>query len=428
MKKQFGKAWFLFATRGLTVLSNFLSMLAIAYCLGIDEYGRFVFIWTMGIVASSVISFGLPVYLLREMSITSASDGRGVSVSFALKMGVALPAVFVGIIWGLGSLGLHFDVLQCIGVTRENLPLVLILAFFLNLNTNFSSATYALGFMNASMFQRDALPQVFASLAAVIAVVMGQAQSTFVLLLISIMMGLWLIAIAIAILVANRSKAIFGAPRGGGGYTVSFWGGAVLGMVWAQIDVLVGSVFMTPAQLGAYNILRRVANLAALPVTISTWATVGDFSRAFAAGDRAKIEETNRRALTLSVYPGAALLLICVPLYAVLAHIYTLPRGESLFTAYLILLAQSAVLLAFAPGMTVAQSSGNERAVVWARLVGLGVFLAVVSVDWPIGSDVKTAISLVSGTLAMSGFVWIILNGRLAVDTSMCVLRKGGPK
>lgn len=363
----------LFAVRGATVAVNFLSMLLLAYLIGMEDYGRFVMVWAGGNIAAALISLGLPVFLLREFAIRVSEGDNAVTRRGALVMGILVPAGLVGLglaaLWALQGAGFT----PPFGQSAEILPLALALGFLLNLNTALSSAFHALGYQGFSMFQRDAMPQLLAISAALVATDLAGLVSAL-----CVQMLVWLVLAIAVTLHKSRTRPLFGSGTRSARVPVAFWGSAVLGVIWAQVDVVVGGLFLGPAELGTYNILRRVANLAALPVTIATWATVGEFSRAFAARDGAAIAWANRKALILAVPPGLALVLLSVPLYPPLMAVYDLPGGAALFATYLVLLLTSAVVVCFAAGITILTSSGLERTAFAARLAGICVYLCAI--------------------------------------------------
>lgn len=413
----------LFAMRGATVGLNFVAMLVIAYLMGIAEYGRFVVVWASAQIASSLLSQGLPVYLLREFAVREKLGDNGVSRGLLVWRALVLPMLIC-----LGAF------LSAEGVAQfwselplDLVPMILAMAFLLNLNTLFSSAFHAFGWQSLSMFQRDALPQTLALVAAAVTAASGRPDAPLVIILTLILLILWvLLALAVAWHGA-RGRALLGTGAQPPGRLSSFWGSAVLGTALAQVDIVVGSLFLTPAELGVYNILRRVANLAVLPATIASWATVGDFSRAFAAKDRDAIEQANRKALILAVPPGLMLVFLSIPLYPALSLIYELPRLDMLFATYLVLLGQSAIVVFFGAGVTICTSSGMERVALQARLIALSVYLAGLAGLQAIAtlSVFGNAVAILLAMTSMGGFVWWRIQAAFGFDSSGFAIARG---
>lgn len=406
----------LFATRGATVGMNFLSMMIIAYLMGVSEYGRFVIVWASAQIVAVFLSQGLPVYLLREFAVRQKLGDNGVTPGFLLRRGLVLPVLFCLLLsacaWGAARVwpGLPLDLL----------PAILALAFLLNLNTLLCSALHALDWQSLSMFVRDALPQTLTLVAAGTLAMAGRIESMPVVLLSLALLAVW-IGLTIAFLaVKGRVLALLGTGAQPPGRLGHFWLSSALGAALAQIDIVIGGLFLSAEELGAYNILRRVANLAALPVTIATWATVGEFSRAFATRDRAAIEAANRKALLLAVPPGLALVALCVPLYPVLALIYELSGIEMIFATYLVLLAQSAVVVFFGAGLTILTTSGLESAAWQGRIIAIVVYLAVLAGSLAmVGvSPIVNAAAILLGMIAFSGFVWWRVRNAFDFDSS----------
>lgn len=406
----------LFATRGATVGMNFLSMMIIAYLMGVSEYGRFVIVWASAQIVAVFLSQGLPVYLLREFAVRQKLGDNGVTPGFLLRRGLVLPVLFCLVLsacaWGAARVwpGLPLDLL----------PAILALAFLLNLNTLLCSALHALDWQSLSMFVRDALPQTLTLVAAGTLAMAGRIESMPVVLLSLALLAVW-IGLTIAFLaVKGRVLALLGTGAQPPGRLGHFWLSSALGAALAQIDIVIGGLFLSAEELGAYNILRRVANLAALPVTIATWATVGEFSRAFATRDRAAIEAANRKALLLAVPPGLALVALCVPLYPVLALIYDLSGLEMIFATYLVLLAQSAVVVFFGAGLTILTSSGLEAFSFFARLVSSGTYLIFVMIFElaAVFGSLENSLSVLASSVILGALIRKRILLRFCLETS----------
>ncbi len=415
----------LFVVRGFTVAMNFLAMLGIAFFMGIEEYGRFVFLWASAHVWGAVISLGMPVYLLREFALRDSEGGNAATPVRVLALVVAAPAFLCVALWSVlgvvarAPLGLE-GVLQL-----DVLPLALLIGYLFNLNTNLASGFHGLGLGGFSMLQRDALPQVLALAAAGLAA--GDYETTILTFAGAMAVGALLGGALLWRM--QRGRPIFGRGRGNSGHfrlPFAFWGSAILGVIWAQVDILVGQLLMTPAELGVYNILRRVANLAALPVTISTWATVGDFSRAFASGNRGQMVETNRRGLLLSIVPGAFLIAASLPMYPFLVWMYGLSDAVSSFEAYLLLLLQTGVLVFFATATTICLTSGSERLAVVGRFLGIGCYVIIVlpfsaAMSQPM---IANAAAVAAGAAIAHVYIWMNVKRRLLVDASAISLMR----
>lgn len=416
----------IFAVRGVVVLMNFLSLLLVAHMLGVSSYGRFVLVWSGALVIASVLSLGAPTYLMREMSVSKISDGKGVTYGEALWLALIFPALIALM---LGALLRVMEISNWMLLPPQVMHAglwILALGWLLNLNANMASAIHAQGGVGISMFQRDAMPQCFSIVAATIAVASGRPSVDDELVIVtlgwlfSLMTG-WCFLVGIVIFARNRRYPVFGVSARK--YTFSFWGSSILGALWAQVDVLVGSLFLTPAQLGTYNILRRVANLAALPIVISSWVTVGDFSRAFFLNDVAALQSTNRRATLLSVLPGSLLILSGLALYPLLGLMYDGINSSGtpgLFLCYLLLLGQSAVFLIFASGMTVASTSGMEASAMRARVIGILGYLLVLILALAVQVPPLFAngLAVMGGSITMSGTLWLKIWRRTRLDTS----------
>ncbi|MBV7258520.1 hypothetical protein [Erythrobacter crassostreae] len=412
----------IYAIRGVTVLSNFGAMLLLALILGIEDYGSFVLIWAMAAVTSSFVSLGMPVYLMKELSIADRWGKDGVGLGYTAAMVVLWPAAICAGFFAIASIPIASASLELWGIAQGDFALLLGLAYLMNLNINLSSIVYAIGYQGYSMFQRDAVPQLLALAVAFFVVVQAMAQpATLVLIGVCILLAAFTIFVIAFLAFHHFRQQYFGDGSGAGRWQGAFWGSAVLGLAWAQIDIVIGGLFLSPAQLGAYNILRRIANLVTLPATISNWTTIGDFSRAFAQHDREAVLATNRKALVLGAIPGFLLLLVAIPAYVVIDYLYAFPEGEGFFLLFLMLLAQAGIVVHFLAGTSILSTSGLETSAMFCRLAGLIAYLIALAILFAlIPSAVHAnAAALFAGSIVLYGLVWLVVYRNHGFDSSV---------
>ena len=380
---------------------NFVVMLGLAALLGFDTFGQLAAIWGAALVAGTVVSLGGPLVLLRLLT-----DGQGMRARDILKIALLFPAFLAVVIFGVA----------------ENLwpawPWAAILSAGVLVNTLgcLASVMRALGSVQASMALRDAGPQLSLGLAAVVA---GGAGAGVILLTSAAMM--LLLACTGGYLVCRQvgiSHILSSAPRPY--LSVSLWGTSVVGMVVAQIDLVLGGAVISAEQLGLYAVLRRVANLVALPVTVATWISAPSVSAAHAGGNTAGLARASATGSQIALVPGLALFLIG------LAALPLIPAGFALVYAVLLLGALGQVVLA--SGFTVATLCDLPRFAMGARVLMVAGYL--LWFRWWGAELTVTANALgYVGAMTLGGAaLWWGIRRRLGVDTSAAVLlrAKGG--
>ncbi|WP_170429433.1 hypothetical protein [Ruegeria arenilitoris] len=409
-----------FAVRGSVVGCNFVAMLAIGSMAEPSTYGAFVFLWSGALLISSLISFGAPLYLLKEMALSQTSGGY--SANSAIRLIFVYPALLTAAATSVFLL-LGPQILTLVpdlpGTNSTALILLGLLGFLINLNSCMCSLFHGLNLLNTSMFLKDAAPQFIALV-----------STTFFYLAAEVKL-IWMLGSTVALLAAlcltevllflhlNRRAGLINRNGRHGSFTPYYWGGTVTGIAWAQIDILVGAYLMTAEQLGLYNIVRRICNFVTLPLSIATWLTVGKFSRAFQAKDATALQETVRASLILSNGAGAVLALVVIALILPVQNFYNFPPHTNFQPVWGILIVQAVTSLLYAPSTTMAQTSGLEASAMYARLWGIVVYLLLVVIlsVWFSG-PVLNGVALLAGTLALNVFVWQRVTTRFGIDSS----------
>ncbi|MBE0412433.1 hypothetical protein [Yoonia sp.] len=387
-----GFAWSAFVWRLGIVGGNFGIMVGLVWWLGLAEFGNLMVLWGMALVAGTVMSVGAPVLILRVMT-----DGTGLRASGLIRLmclyPVALAALAGGVLhmilpgpaWGAILLtGLAFNALQCL-----------------------ASVLRALGSVQMSMALRDGVPQLALGAAACLT---GKAVGILIVAACA-MGGVGLLVLLVCLLHPGlrtrlRASGDRGAVRGG------LWANAVLGMATAQIDIVLAGGVLSADQIGIYALVRRIANLVALPVSVATWVSAPPIAAAFGAGDHVALRRASAVGSRIALLPGGAFFavaLLAMPLWPGLADARPLA---------VILLSGALVQVGLASGFTVATLCGLEKSAVLARLASLGVYLAIAFGAGGAATTTGNALAYLAGIIAGGALLWWLLWLRLQIDTS----------
>ncbi len=376
------------AARAAIVAVNFGVMVWLATWLGFDAFGSLAVVWGIALVAAPVVSLGGPLLLLRALT-----DGGGVSPAGLLLHMVTLPAAVAVI-----------GVLIC-PLFLPLLPWGAILgaAFAVNLLSCLASLMRALGSVNMSMVLRDCGPHIGLGLAALTT---DQYLSVTVIWLV----GFAIVAIIWAWLHPHRSKVIdasYPIP----GLSPSLWGTSVLGVGLSQVDIIIGGAILSPTQIGTYVVLRRVANLVALPVSVATWVSANAVSQSYAARDPVGLRAASKLGSRVALFPGAALFCLGIMVLPFL------PTGTpGVFAA---LLGGAVLQVVFASGFTVATLCGMAHLSAIARGVSLLAYLGLAAF---VTGPFENALAYVSAITFGSALLWWMIWQRVGVDTSAFAL------
>ncbi|MEO1638563.1 MAG: hypothetical protein AAFU41_04875 [Pseudomonadota bacterium] len=390
--------------RGGIVGANFAIMVFLAAQMGFTAFGELAFAWGAVMVLATVVSCGGPLVLLRALT-----DGSG--------MGGWRIACFA-LIWPAGLTGLIWLPLQSLWP----LPpwgVILAAAVAVNLLSCLASVVRALGYVQTSMVLRDGVPQLTLLSAWML---LSTPDAAGVLWLAAmLMLGLGLLGGA-ACLVALRGKA---ADRHVPSDAPALWATSILGGGVAQMDIVVGGLLMAPEVLGIYAILRRVANLVALPVSVATWVSAAEISAAKGAEDIQNLQNASAAGSRVAFTAGAVLFALGLMSIPLLHLVLPAVAGAMPQAVFLVLLCAAFGQVWFASGYTVATLCGLGRETVMARGTALMIYLGSVGLLSTALSPALNAALYGCAITASSVLLWWRLKGLLGVDTSAGVLWPG---
>lgn len=394
--------------RGGIVGINFAVMVGLAAWLGLGAFGALAVVWGLALVASTALSLGGPLMLLRHLT-----DGGGVSSQAIIWQVMVLPVVLAA---------LAYPVLAS---AFPGLPWLPILATGLGINliTCLASIMRALGSLQMSMALRDAGPQVALGLG----VVAGPFTADGMILM-QTLIWLGLFAAVAGFWCARHAdfEALIRPKGKPAAVAWSLWATALLGMGLAQVDIIAAGSFLTPEQVGIYALLRRIANLVALPVSVATWVSAAPVSAAFGANNWTALQEASARGSQIAFVP--AMLLFCMGCVA-LPLLPWIADGIEAGWLFVILLTGSLVQAIFASGYTVATLCGQAQLAALTRLFSLCTYVAGV---WIMGATsvgpTQNALIYVGATSLGSLALWSVIRLRMGVDTSaLVIIRKQEP-
>ena len=364
--------------RGGLVGAHMAVLAGLAFVRGLDGFGALIVLWGLALVAANVLGFGAPLVLLARLA-----DGRGMRPAGLILVCLGLP-VAAGLLalWLLAALWPDVD-----------WSAVLALALAIHLVSCLGSLLRTLGSLHLSVLLRDAAPVLALGLAGLLPV-----DTSAVLWLTAALLGAASVPALWLCLQLNGLHALIGRHRPADIWHPALWGSAVLGMVLAQIDILVGGYLLTPEQIGIYALLRRLANLVALPVSVATWFSAGPVSAAHAARDGPALQQAAQAGARLALLPGVMLALLMLPL-----AVWFLPQPDLPVLA--VLTGGALVQLVFAQGITVASLTGSGDLAAKARLAGVLLYLALAGLALPL-DPLGNALAYVAGTGLCGALLW----------------------
>lgn len=417
--------WLLYASRGSVVALNFVSMLVLAALMGLGDFGRFVFLWTAGSTLAAVSSLGGQAYLVRELSARQGNPSRGVSPAEAMRIALVLPFALLLTVGAAAVTAL--PLLPAVGLqpgAAEEVLVVCAVALALNLFGHSGTPYLVTGSPNAAMIARDGLPQLLLLAAAFVASRLPGPTPLLTLKLFLAFAAMAVPPLAWTGWVRPRRKLWRDGDSCRGTGLKSFWASAITGSLTAQVDVLLGGVFLSGADLGAYQILKRLANLASLPQIVANWSALARVGKAYAGANMPAVQQACRHAAKLTLVPGLLLvgaLLATLPLFS---RIYNIPLAEATWTVFALILSASLVSVCCGVNFTVASQCHMEHNALRSRLAGVALAVGVILHQAHELTSVTLAAAMLCAAALSNLSLWWLIRRRLKVDTSLyCLLR-----
>lgn len=406
----------LFLIRFGVIGAQLLVLLVLASLMKRSEFGAFAYGWASIQLVSSLISLGGPGYLLREMSARQAGPEHGPALLQVILIASAGPAVLAFGAWFIIRSLISHDLLP---LASPDFAFIIVLGGWLNnLVANIAVPIRVSGAANTAMFYRDGLGHLI-----VLASGFAVAATDSAVSALRVLEGYCVLAVLVVgagLLIAAlraRRAAYFG--NGKQPFSLAFWGSGLTAMLAAQIDILIGGLFLTPAHLGSYQILRKAANLLSLPQIIANWSIAVEASKAFASGDRIALKESAKEGLTIALVPAFALGVTLLLASPALFSWYHIPVDTQSLMTFLVLTMGGLANVGFGANFLIAAQCRLEHLALRARLIALVTGSALLVSLSPALGITGVAVAMATSTILMNVLIWLDVQRRLGVDTSI---------
>ncbi len=389
--------------RAAVVGLNFCVMVWLSFELGLSAFGALIYLWGAALVTSSIVSCGGPLVLLRALC-----DGSGLRLTQIIGLSIVLPGLLCGVGWFATS-----------SLMPDDRWLTLFaVAFSANALGSLASIMRAMGSVQTSMVLRDAGP--FTALG--VATFLQPAGDPEALLWMAAALMCVMVIAATVWCTMHRSALVEPVGTHHNWLSWSLWGTSILGMTMAQVDLIIGGTLMSAEALGLYALLRRIANVVALPVTVATWVSAKPVAAAYGAGDQSALKHASAVGSQIAWYPALGIAAVCLCGLALSAASPWPVVTSQIATCFGILLCGALAQAFLASGFTVATLSNHAPLSVIARAITILSYLCLAAWLGNTLSPVSNALSYTAAMCLGSGLVWAVLLQRLGIDTSARVL------
>ena len=309
-----GPVLWLYFIRFSAIFLQSVSLFLIAALVGIEDFGKFSFLFSSSQVISVIVAFGGSQYLLRILPTRDVIYESGGNYNVILKCFFRPIAITLFICLGWHVLVSYIH-LELVVQYKDEFLLIVIASLLLALLQNFISIVRVTGSANSSLLLREFYPYFFLVILTLITVYFNylSALSLMIMFCISLFVCICMaLYYSFDYLIKCRS-IIDNSHDVGRDEHLSFWGSSIIGILYSQVDILLTKLFFGDVAVGIYALLRRVTNLISLPQVIANWTIVVSVAKDFSLNNINSLRESAKRGAWIA-FPAAVLMTIILSL------------------------------------------------------------------------------------------------------------------
>ncbi len=153
----------------------------------------------------------------------------------------------------------------------------------------------------------------------------------------------------------------------------AYWGTVLLNTMAAQLDIVLAGTVLSPAVVGLYTIIKRMANVITLAMSVVVWMYAPKISRASAASNNVALSYLARRAILYTLGPATIILILLIaslPWWTAYFEIAT----DSTFWALLVLMLGTQILsIMMGSTMMFATQTGRPQLMIRSLLRAIAI-------------------------------------------------------
>ncbi|NEX23284.1 hypothetical protein G3480_23805 [Thiorhodococcus mannitoliphagus] len=360
------------------------ALFVVAALIGIDEFGRFAFMFGGAQVMTVFFEAGSPLLLLRVLPARDVAAGGWGSAALVIRcllrtLVLALASLVLAtalLVWGNAEIG------------RE-LLLAALTGFLLSVLHNLIAVVRVAKSAIFSMLLNDVFPHLGFFLVLIVFIALGGQSAEWLILI-------YCFAVLVAVILSIISCKTYLVDRGpywcdagvGEVFRIShFWGGALSGAALSQLDIMLARVLLDEGMLGIYALLRRTSNFVSMPQVIANWTINQQVAREFQRRDISALQELANRGLALAVPVSLSLLVLIATFSVCWLPLFNVEPDRTVVSLLIILLFAQAVNVLFGANALFATQCDQEAYLFQLRLLTLALSAAVmVLAGWLFGA------------------------------------------
>ena len=365
------------------VVLQSIAMFVVGIFLGLDDFGRFSFVFSGAQVVSVIFDMGGSIYLQKQLpALDALYDGKGgfSELFFAFYRTMSF-VLFVFIFYFLAE---NFLYPVSGSIANNDFFLILLTGSFFSFLDLMIAIVRVSKNASTSIFLRDALPYLLLlQLLFLLGLFDMLNVETLVLSLCVSLIICFLVSLYIALPYLSRRKEKVNLTLIRNAEFTSFWGSAVIGASLSQIDILIARYFLVDAQLGLYALARRVTNLISLPQVIVNWALNVEVAYQYAAGDGKEIlQRQAQKGLVMAVPLAIVMSLFILFLSPYWLSLFKVNVSITIIVVLMIFISAQIFNVLSGANLLFASQCGQQKYVFHTRMLSLivGVIVMVMGV------------------------------------------------
>lgn len=400
-----GDAIYLYTTRISAILLQSVSLFIIAAKIGVDEFGRFTFMFSASQIAAVLLNTGSLEYLQRILPARDAShEGKG-NTSIVLS---CFYRTFTLSTISLLAL-LSFKSIEIKGLTPAFLneaQLILATGFLLScLYISIAVVRVASG-ASHSMLLRDLFPYLFFLAGFFIAEQAFTPSADDILLIFcaSLALSICLSIVSGFRYLQSRKTSLEDIDMKENSYR-TFWGSSIVGASFSQADIFVARIFLDNTGLGIYSIARRVSNLVSMPQIIANWTINISVARDFELNDINSLQEHAKRGLMIAAPLAIFLAIFIVGTATIWLPLFHVPASGPVYLLLLVLLLAQLINVLAGANLLFAAQCRQELYALKSRLISFIFGVILMTLGAIAFASAGIAIGVLAATLILNTLV-----------------------
>ena len=408
--------------RALTAVSQVVIIAVASTLFGKDEFGRFVICYALARLLQAGSGLGAQSYLLKDIPYRQVYGHPWHSVrttALFFVVGPLVICILAGVIFERLAVNNVFFYPLLTGQGAS----VAFFAFFWTILVTLAAYVRALRSSSEAMF----LSELTAPLTLLLAMGVGAWRGELSVIWLLTSAGLMLLLVELMMLGWHAWKSWM--PVGGPcGESVSFkelrayWGTVMLNTMSSQIDIVLAGVVLSPASIGLYAVIKRVANVTTFAVSVVVWMYAPKVSRASAANNISALSCIARRSIQFTLGAGVIILMLLLVFLPWWTSFFEIAKDETFWVLLVLMLGGQMLSVSLGTTVMFATQTGHPQIMVKSLSIAVAVVAPLILIAGSMFGVIGVAATQLLMVFLMKWPVRRYLLSQRGLDVSLTVL------